>query len=66
MNTGEWSSAQVCTTGLILLMISGLDFPFEQSLTCLISKQTHQEFQVSTNKRKLKGKDCNLEFFRDN
>lgn len=65
-NTGEWTSAQVCTTGLILLMISGLDFPFEQTLTWLIFRQTHQESQVSTDKYKLIGKDCTLEFFSDN
>lgn len=48
-NVGEWTSAQVCTTSLTLLMISKLDFPFEETLTCVISRQICKESQVSTN-----------------
>lgn len=44
----EWTSAQGCTTSLILLMIGRLDFPFEETLTRVISTQTCRESSQSS------------------
>lgn len=40
-NTGEWTSAQVCTTSLTLLMIGRLGFSLDETLTCASSLDKH-------------------------